>query len=88
MAFDMEAGRRPFQLGHGFFKKAKTMPGVTPNSSNCCSYKYDQSISRFFFLLTFGGILLFGPGHDFLKRPKLMPAGVTPNVYIQRICKR
>ena len=31
------------------------------NSSNCCSYKYDQSISRFFFfLLTFGRILLFG----------------------------
>ena len=31
------------------------------NSSNCCTHKYDQSISRFFKNLIFGAILQFGP---------------------------
>ena len=31
------------------------------NSSNCCTHKYDQSISRFLKNLILGGILLFGP---------------------------
>ena len=45
------------------------------NSSNCCTHKYAQSISRSFKNLILGGILLFGP---FVRcRGRLLESSLT-----------